>query len=399
MKEKHTVLVIDDYPAAREAVEFALKEEFECLTADSARKGLELLKTNCVDAVVLDIRMPDMDGIQALKRIKELGINARVILLTGHASLDTARKAVKYGAFDYLVKPFDLTNLRKVLREAIQNKRLLEKEGIDSELKKYTDTLTAKLVEAGRTARAGEQSSEALQEMRDPLTAILGYTQLLLKKLKDRRIRRFGSKSMRYLSIIEEEAKKCVETASSLVSLSEEGGTRLGAAVHHVLHNVAALLRPQCSMKGVDIVVSPPREKIIVDAPADDLHGVLVNLVLNSLEAIEGPGEILISGYRFRKDDPEVEACTPSEKEFVSQSGQTSLVGIEVADTGRGIDPEHVGRIFEPFFTTKDDRSGTGLGLSFCKEKIERNEGHIGVVSWRPGETIMRILLPVSSRV
>jgi signal transduction histidine kinase len=399
VEEKHTILVIDDYLPAREAVKFSLMEEFECLTADSAVKGLDLLKTNSVDAVVLDIRMPGMDGIQALKRIKALGVNAQVILLTGHASLETARKAVKYGAFDYLVKPFDVGNLRDVIREAIQKKRLLEKGGVDSDLKKLADTLTSRMLEAGRTARVGELSSGTLQEMRSPLTAILGYTQMLLKNLRDRRSRRLSSKSLRYLSIIEEEAQRCVEIASTLTSFTQEGRVRTVAAVDEVLHNVAALLRPQCSMKGIDIAVSPPEEKIVVDAPADDLHAVLVNLVVNSLEAMEGPGEILLRAYTFSEDDAMFEECTAAEREFVAHSPPRSLVAMEVADTGPGIAPENLDRIFEPLFTTKDGASRAGLGLSFCREKVERYGGHIGVLSSRPGEMVIRVLLPISSQV
>ncbi len=397
MNNKHTVLVIDDYAAAREAVQFALKDEFECLAADSARQGLELLKTNSVEAVVLDIRMPEMDGIQALKRMNELGIESQVILLTGHASLDTARKAVKYGAFDYLIKPFDVAHLREVIREAIEKKRLLEKDEADAEFKKFADDLSSKIVEAGRTARVGELASEALQEMRSPLTAILGYTQLLLKKLKDRRIKRFSSKSMRFLSIVEEEARKCVEIASSLAVLSEKGEDRAIVAMNEALHNVAALLRPQCSMRAVDIRVSASHERLVVDAPANALHGVLVNLVLNALEAIEGPGEILVKAHKFARAELMVEACTPAEREFVTRSPGGSLVAVEVADTGRGIAPENLDRIFEPGYTTKENQSGSGLGLSFCKEKIERFGGHIGVLSSQPGETVIRVLLPISS--
>lgn len=397
VEQKHTVLIIDDYAAAREAVTFALRDEFQCLSADSARSGLDILKTNSVDAVVLDIRMPEVDGIEALKRIREWGIQTQVVLLTGHGSLETARKAVKYGAFDYLMKPFELENLRNVVRDAVQKNIHGEKEGGDRELKKFADALATKMIVAGGTARTGELSSEALREMRNPLTAILGYSQLLLKNLKERRARRFSGKSLRYLSIIEEEAKKCVEIAMRLVMVSEGGKTRRGAILNEAMQNVGALLRPQCSMKGVDIAVTPASERIMLDIPAEDLYGVLVNLTLNSLEAIEGPGEIHIRGYRFTGDDPLLEEPTPSEREFVIRSERPMLAAIEVADTGLGIEPQHLPKLFDPLFTTKSDRGGTGLGLPYCKEKVGRREGHICVVRSRPGETIVRVLLPLLS--
>jgi signal transduction histidine kinase len=399
VKDEGTVLVVDDYAPARDAIRFALKDQFKCLSTDSARQGLEVLTSNPVDAVILDIRMPEMDGMEALKRIKEMGIKAQVILLTGHASLDTARTAIRHGAFDYLVKPFDTTNLRKVVSEAVRKKRLLEKEGKDNELEKLTRSLTARLAEAGRLARESELSSEALKEMKNPLTAILGYTQMLLKKVRDRRIRLFSKKSLRYLSMIEEEAEKSVEIASRLTALSEETRSLRGAVINDVLFNVAALLRPQCSVNSIDLLVIPSEDKIIVDARADDLHAVLANLVLNSIEAVKGPGEISIKGYRVSEDDPSFEAASESEKAFLEDGRHGSVVAIEVSDTGCGIEAEYLERIFEPFFTIGDERSRAGGGLAFCKEKVEDCGGHIGVAGSGPRGTTMRILLPVSSQV
>lgn len=397
VEEKHTVLVIDDYAAAREAVTFALKDEFRCLSADSATSGLDILKRDPVDAVVLDIRMPEVDGIEALKRIREWGIQTQVILLTGHGSLETARKAVKYGAFDYLVKPFDLENLRNVVREAVQKNILEGTETGKLEPAKFADAMAVKIVEAGGTARTGELSSEALREMKNPLTAILGYAQLLLKNVGERRWRRLSGKSLRYLSIIEEEAKKCVETATRLVTISETGKNRRGAALHEAIENVAALLRPQCSLKGVDVVVSAPSERFMLDLSPEDLYAVLVNLTLNSLEAMEGPGEIYLRGYAFSGDNLLLEEPTPPEKEFVARSRRRMLAAIEVADTGPGIDPQRLPKVFDPVIATKTDESGAWLGLPYSRQKVERSEGHICVVKSRPGETILRVLLPILS--
>jgi signal transduction histidine kinase len=400
VQQKHTVLVIDDYPPARDAVRFALKGQFNCLSAASAKQGFELLRTNPVDVIILDIRMPEMDGIQALKRMKEMGIQSQVILLTGYGSLETARQAVRYGAFDYLIKPFEVDNLRKVVEEAAKTKkgppRREEKVG---EFKKLSENLTTKLAEASRMARASEISAKALREMKSPLTAILGYSQMLLRNIKERRMRFQSDKSMEYLTVIEEEARKCAEIASTLVSLPDDYGSQSGSRVEEVLLNVAALLRPQCSLKGVDLRVTLPEEKVIVDVLAEDLHGVLVNLVLNSLEAIEGRGEISVKAYPFDRGDAKLEGPTTSEKEFIEQSPRNLFVAIEVADTGSGIPPENVDRIFEPFFTTKPDQSSTGLGLSICKERIERSDGYIGVVKSVPGQTVMRVLVLVSDRV
>lgn len=394
VEAKRTVLVIDDYAAAREAVTFALKDEFRCLCADSAKSGLEILKSDSVDAVILDIRMPEVDGIEALKRIREWGIRTQVVLLTGHGSLETARKAVKYGAFDYLAKPFDVESLRNTVREAVHKNILEAKERGDPDPGKFADAMALRIVEAGGTARTGELSSEAFREMKNPLTAILGYAQLLLKNVGERRWRRLSGKSLRYLSIIEEEARKCVETASRLTRLSETAKSRHGAVLNEALQNVASLLRPQCSMKGVDMDVTLAAETILLEMSPEDLYGVLVNLTLNALEAIEGPGEIHLRGYTFTGDYPLLEKPTPSEREFAARSHRRTFAAIEVADTGPGIDPQRLPKILDPVMAARTDECGAWLGLHYSRQKVERSEGHICVVRSRPGETIVRILLP-----
>ncbi len=399
VKEKGTVLVVDDYTPAREAVRSALEEEFHCLSADSAKQGLEMLKTHPVDAVILDINMPEMDGIEALKRMREMGMESQVLLLTGQGSLETAQKAMRYGAFDYLTKPFRVGNLRERVREAIRKRRLLEKEGMEDELEELSRALTAKLAEACRLARRSEVSAEALTEMKNPLIAILGYTQMLLQKVSDRRFKFLSTKSMRYLGIIEEEAKRCVEIASRLMSLSEQEGIRDAAKVNDVLPNVAALLRPQCSLSGIELRTTLLKKDVVVDVPYDDTHTVLVNLMLNSMEAIEGAGEISLKGYQVPAGTLLLTMASEGEREFMDGVSEKSLVAVEVSDTGRGIDPKHVDRIFDLFFTTKTDSPGAGIGLAVCKERVELSGGHIAVVSTGASGTTMRVLLPVSTLV
>lgn len=392
-------MVVDDYAPVRDAVRSALEEVFDCLSAGTAAEGLEILQTHPVDAVILDIRMPEMDGIEALKRIREMGMEVPVIFLTGHGSLDTAQKAVRYGAFDYLTKPFQVARLQETVKEAVEKKRLQGKEGKDDELEKLASSLGAKLADASRLARRREVSSEALTELKNPLTAILGYTQMLLRKLRDRRIRLVSPKSLRYLATIEEEAKTCVEIASKLASVSGQPPGLDGAKVNEVLPNVAALLRPQCSLSGIEIRTTVLKEDTVVDVPSDDLHAVLVNLILNSMESIEGPGEIKMRGYRMPEDSLLLNMPSQAEKEFLERGPDESLVAIEVSDTGRGIDPQHLDEIFELFFTTKTDSPGAGIGLALCKEKVELGGGRLGVVRSGPEGTAMRILLPLSKRV
>jgi two-component system response regulator AtoC len=117
------ILVIDDEPAPRQAVVMVLKDEYNVSTAGGAHEGLEYISQNPVDLVIMDIRMPEMDGIAALQEIKKRHLNVEVILLTAYANLDTARDAVLCGAFDYLIKPFDKDELLLLVKKGLEKKR------------------------------------------------------------------------------------------------------------------------------------------------------------------------------------------------------------------------------------------------------------------------------------
>ncbi len=117
------VLIVDDEKDFVEMFSLRLKEQGEKVSvAYSGKEALEILEHNEVDVVILDIRMPEMDGIDALKKIKTLHPITEVILLTGHGSTQTAVEGMKLGAFDYLVKPADLEEIKIKLENARKRK-------------------------------------------------------------------------------------------------------------------------------------------------------------------------------------------------------------------------------------------------------------------------------------
>jgi putative nucleotidyltransferase with HDIG domain len=125
--DKERLLVIDDELSPRESLRMVLKDKYDVSTVSGALEGLDFLKHNSVDLIVLDIKMPVMDGITALKEIKKDYPDIEVILLTAYASLDTARDAIRFGAFDYLMKPFDKDDVISVVERGLQKKRASEK--------------------------------------------------------------------------------------------------------------------------------------------------------------------------------------------------------------------------------------------------------------------------------
>jgi len=123
MDVRERILVIDDELAPRESIRMVLKDHYNVMTAEGAHEGLELMGENPFDLVVMDIRMPRMDGITALQEIKKRYSDTEVILLTAYASLDTARDAIRCGAFDYLIKPFDKDDILLVIKKGLEKRR------------------------------------------------------------------------------------------------------------------------------------------------------------------------------------------------------------------------------------------------------------------------------------
>jgi len=121
----YSVLVIDDEANIRKTLKGVLSDDgYQVLLAGDGPQGLEVLSRSFVDAVLLDVWMPGLDGLETLKRIREISPFVPVIMISGHGSIDTAVKAVKMGAFDFIEKPISLTKLLITLSRAIEQGEL-----------------------------------------------------------------------------------------------------------------------------------------------------------------------------------------------------------------------------------------------------------------------------------
>ena len=113
------ILVIDDEPIVRTSCIRSLSPEgYEVKSASSGKEALELLENEPFNLVLLDLKMPDMDGIEVLKKIKNTWPDTKVVMITGYSTVETAVKTLKLGAFSYLEKPFTPDTLLETAREA-----------------------------------------------------------------------------------------------------------------------------------------------------------------------------------------------------------------------------------------------------------------------------------------
>jgi len=125
------VLIVDDEPAIRESLEGVLQDEgYQPATAESGEACLDLLREKSFDVVLLDIWLPGMDGLEVLQTIRELENPPEVIIISGHGTIETAVRATKLGAFDFLEKPLSIDKTLILLKNALQTKKL-RRENLD----------------------------------------------------------------------------------------------------------------------------------------------------------------------------------------------------------------------------------------------------------------------------
>ena len=117
------ILVVDDELGPRESLRMLLKGSYEIKTADSGVAALDEIPRYRPDLVILDIKMPEMSGLEVLRHVKERDASVEVVMITAYASLETVRQALTYGAFEYLIKPFSRQDLENTVRRALQRRQ------------------------------------------------------------------------------------------------------------------------------------------------------------------------------------------------------------------------------------------------------------------------------------
>lgn len=373
------VLVIDDERGPRESLRILLKNKYQVLCSDSVDWGVELLQQNTPDAVIMDIRMPGKTGIDGLREIRAIDPNVSVIMLTGFGTLETAQDAIRLGANDYLKKPFDAMEMEEIIRRNVERTRIARRRAnAEHEIEDLNHRLRDELANKEHFAEMGQKSAELVHDLRSPLTAVLGYSELLAQDLQtiQDRLGPHWDGACEYLEMIEKNVMKCKELTEMWLSLGRRDPQRMKPVrLDDLLVDIVKIIAPQADARGVSIDVHA--EGPSCEIPADQLQiaRAIQNVLMNAVDAVaEQKGRIRVSC-----------GCTGEAAE------------IHVEDNGCGMDAEQLSRAFQPYFTTKHV-NGTGLGLFITKKVIEDHRGTIELRS-RPNEgTSVCIRLPALPR-
>jgi two-component system, sensor histidine kinase and response regulator len=357
------VLVIDDEIGPRESLRMLLKPDYNVHTADCVDAGIRLLKEKQPDTVVMDIRMPGATGIEGLRKIREIDPHLSVIMLTGFGALETAQEALRLGASDYINKPFDAGEMRKVVGRNVERTRVQRAgERAAAEIKELNNRLLKELAQKERLASLGQASAEFVHDLGNPLTIVWGYVQLLAKKLE--RSESGGatenSASIKELSIIEQNVRLCRELLTMWQSYGSVGASpHKPMSVSAVLREVIKGIGAMAVQNGVELKANICEDACILLGDAVQIKRAIQNVIINAVQACAG-----------KKGSVSVDCAR---KDF--------YVDLRVEDNGHGIPPARIDKIFDPYFTTKQGKSGTGLGLYITKKVVEDHNGSLKVDS------------------
>jgi signal transduction histidine kinase len=366
--EKPLVLVVDDEYGPRESIAFTLSSEFAVDTAERAAEALAKLKVKSYHLVVLDIRMPEMDGIRALEELRKIDPHVSVIMLTGYGTLSTAQQAMVAGANQYLRKPPDIAELIEAARKQTEATRMRRQQAkINQEAHELNAALKREIDQKEPQIWQARASVELVHDLNNPLTVVIGYATLLVEEA-------------RAVSAVDPERGRRLLDYSSVVERAAE-------YCHHLSENWRLASKQTAEFTPLDLV-----------EVARDVQQV----VFFSTVAIQfsGLGHAPIRGSKFElmrvfqnifKNSLEAGA----ERISVAVVRAGERFELTITDNGAGMDAEGVRRALKGGFSSK--RNGTGLGLSICRHLLGAHGATMNLES-TPGQgSVVRLVFPVAA--
>lgn len=365
VEEKPAVLVVDDEYGPRESIAFSLAGEFAVDTAERGRLALAKVKDKAYAAVVLDIRMPEMDGIRTLEELRKIDPHVSVIMLTGYGTLLTAQQAMVGGANQYLRKPPDIPELIESVRKQAAATRLRRTQAqAVAEALSLNLALKREIEQNEPQIWQARASVELVHDLNNPLTVVIGYSSLVAEEA--RRIAQHEPNAGRRLIELSSTLEKAAEYCQHLSENWRMAAKKVNEFVPVDLVEVAREVWQVILFSDAAIRFSGvPRA--MVRGSRYDLMRIMQNLLKNSLEA----------------------GATRVEVGVTLEEGRVVMV---VADNGAGMDAEGVKRAARGGFSTK--AGGTGLGLNICRH-LAGTHGATFHLDSKPREgTKIRLVFP-----
>jgi signal transduction histidine kinase len=366
------VLVIDDEPGIRSGVSRILNTfhvtypfmdedyTFEVTEAATGEDGIAILEGEMPDILLLDNKLPGIQGVDVLEYIRKRNYDIVVAMITSYASLDVAIRATRDGAVDFIPKPFTPQELKSSI------------ENITKQL--YLRRITHKMKQEGKKVRY-QFLSVLSHELKAPLNALEGYLRMMQEK-------QAGEMIDDYATPIERSLQRIQGMRNLIMDLLDFTKIRLERKEEKIqevnLEEVAsaAIVTVQPYAIQMDVTINLDiRSDVVIMADPDDMEIVFNNLISNAV--------------KYNK---------PGGKAEITIDSSDSEAILIISDTGIGITKNDTENLFTEFVRIKNEKtrniSGSGLGLSIVKKVVELYHGTINVESTPDVGTVFTIRLP-----
>ncbi|MGD2271355.1 MAG: hybrid sensor histidine kinase/response regulator [Desulfobacterales bacterium] len=359
---ENTVLLVDDEEDIRDVIGISLSDlGYEVLIAESGQQALRLFEKHSPPIVLTDIKMPGIDGIELLRRLKELNPDVEVIMITGHGAMDLAIMSLKYAATDFITKPINV----EVLEVALGKVR--EKIKMKQQLREYTQNLERLIAE--KTQLQDHLSSLGLMigsishGIKGLLTGLDGGMYLLESGFSNENEEKI-KEGWEIVKFMVERIRRMVLDILFYAKKRELKWEKVD--VISFANEVAMAVEPKIQKQEIEFVrdFDPAVGEFEIDTGY--VHSALINILDNALDACV-------------KDESK-----ESHKITFSVHQDRRYIFFDVSDNGVGMDKETAEKIFTLFFSSKGSK-GTGFGLFVSNRIIQQHGGEIQVKS-RPGE-------------
>ena len=390
-------MVVDDDEGVRESLWILFRDGCNVILAENGRKAIELASAQEIDAVILDIRMPGMTGIQVLSKLKEIDPYMEVVMLTAHETLETARDALRLGACDYLSKPYTIQGMRDVVNRALSRRAVTsEIRNHDRRLRELQREIHDRQLREELARSQTEIYASILHDINGPLMVIRGFVDKVRQDLVTaQRMDPAAVAAIRqHINGMDHQVIHCMDISRRYLGFLE-GRTQADAPVplSQVFADLKELveMHPNARLNELKIQAAP--QNIVPAIHTTDILSILLNLTINALQSSSEPHRVEVNGRLLARIPDHVNGAN---EQFMPQPQpeRHPVVALAVQDNGPGMTPEVLSMAFQPNFTTKEAGRGFGLGLSIVKRLVTQANGAIHVYS-RPGEgTIFTVYLP-----
>jgi two-component system sensor histidine kinase/response regulator len=365
-----TILVVDDQPINVQLLKRKLEREgIQVSAAYNGAEALQIVKQEKPDLILLDVMMPDMDGIEVCQRLQadESTRSIPIIFVTARTSKEGKIEGLGVGAVDYITKPIDLdetlARVQTQLRFVAINREMID--------------LQRRLVEARRAATIGAVTQGIAHNLNNLLGVVIGYLDLI-KAYYDK-----PEQVKKNAMHVEEAVHRIVSIIKQLSSLVVKSRPpSLKGNLQRLLESSIARFHTEYKL-AAPVTIDNPLGELIFETNYEVFEEVVSKILINAWEA-----------YGNRPDDPRPISI---HTRLIDRSEEGKVVEVRIDDAGRGLDEEIRDHIFEPFISSKHT-VGVGMGLTVARHALRNLGGEVTVVDREGGGASVFLTHPLESR-